>query len=215
VKTWFLGHFAWIFYRLLSWTWKLEIVEAPELKTALKNRRPFILAHWHGDELALIHFAGPYRIATMASKSKDGGIMAVVIQRLGGAVVRGSSSRGAISGYLGLIRLIKKSGYSCSFAVDGPKGPYHKAKPGALETSKNLQIPIFCSGISCEKAWVFTKAWNKALLPKPFSKVRIVWSGPFPIPQESDDVTSELWLTRLEKSLDVAKQQAQGFIADS
>lgn len=140
--------------------------------------------------------------------------MAHVLKRLGGAVVRGSSSRGAISGYLGLVRLIKK-GYSSSFAVDGPKGPYHKAKPGVLETSKNLQVPIFCAGVVYDRAWVFEKSWNKAYLPKPFAKVRIVWAGPFPIPQSHDDIHSPEWLQKLEKSLDAAKQQAQGFIADS
>lgn len=213
MRAWTLGLFAFFVYKTLSLTWRVKIQEPEELKKLLKEKSPVLLAHWHGDELALIQLAKSYRIVTLSSHSKDGSIMTLVLNLLGAKVVRGSSSRGAVSGYLGLIRQIKK-GYNCSFAVDGPRGPLHKAKMGVVETSKNLQIPIFCAGISYDRAWVFKKSWNQAYLPKPFAQLRIVWRGPLPIPPKSQELDNT-WLEKVESELCAARQQAPSFIAES
>lgn len=207
-----LGFLAWIMYKCLFVTWKIKIVEDPEMKGLIKNKKPFILAHWHGDELALIHLAKPYRIATLSSKSKDGSIMSFVLQKLGAQVVRGSSSRGAVSGLLGVIKLIRK-GYSSSFAVDGPKGPRHKAKPGILEASKNLKAPIICGAAYSDRAWVFEKAWNKAFLPKPFAHICIVWQKPWDYLPKDTNPNDPALLEKIESSIHAAKQQASGIIA--
>jgi lysophospholipid acyltransferase (LPLAT)-like uncharacterized protein len=206
VRAWILGHLAWLLYRSLSFTWRVSVQEPASLTQRLKDKKAVLLAHWHGDELALIQLSSRYQIATLSSHSKDGAIMTVVLKRLGAKVVRGSSSRGAVSGYLGLVRLIKK-GANCSFAVDGPRGPYHQVKLGVLETSKNLQIPIFCAG-------VFEKSWNKAYLPKPFAKLNIVWTGPIEIPNKQAEL-DEKWTREVAEQINAAHQQAQGFIAES
>lgn len=213
MRAWALGLLAFFVYKTLSLTWRVKIQEPEELKKLLKEKSPVLLAHWHGDELALIQLAKSYRIVTLSSHSKDGSIMTLVLNLLGAKVVRGSSSRGAVSGYLGLIRQIKK-GYNCSFAVDGPRGPLHKAKMGVVETSKNLQIPIFCAGISYDRAWVFRKSWNQAYLPKPFAQLRIVWRGPLPIPPKAQELDNA-WLEKVESELCAARQQAPSFIAES
>src|SRR5688500_9658578 len=54
VKQSILGVVAWLMYRLLSWTWRITWHEPACMRERLDQRRPFILAHWHGDELALL-----------------------------------------------------------------------------------------------------------------------------------------------------------------
>lgn len=213
MRAWILGHLAWLIYKSLSMTWRVSVHEPASLTKRLKEKKAVLLAHWHGDELALIQLSSRYQIATLSSHSKDGSIMTIVLNRLGAKVVRGSSSRGAVSGYLGLVRLIKK-GANCSFAVDGPRGPYHQVKMGVLETSKNLQIPIYCAGIFCDSAWIFEKSWNKAYLPKPFAKLNVVWTGPVEIPNKETEL-DEKWSHEVAQQINAAHQQAQGFIAES
>lgn len=213
MRAWLLGHLIWIFYRLLSMTWRLQLHETESMKSRMANREAFLLAHWHGDEYSIVQFAGRYRIATLVSKSKDGDIMAILFKLLGGNISRGSSSRGAVGGYLGLVRLLKK-GASSSFAVDGPRGPRHKAKIGIVETAKNFQLPIYSAGVACDRAWVSKKSWNQGYLPKPFAKLCVVWGGPL-LPPKKEEELNESWLLRVENELHVAHQQAQGFIAES
>ena len=95
----FLGIVAWLLYRALACTWRITWYEPACMREALRQRRPFIMAHWHGDELALLHAVKRYRLATLASPSKDGRIMATLLRLLGArvSVGSGSSEKGATS----------------------------------------------------------------------------------------------------------------------
>ncbi|MCB0341554.1 MAG: DUF374 domain-containing protein [Pseudobdellovibrionaceae bacterium] len=171
-----------------------------------------ILAHWHGDELALLHLVKPYRLATMTSTSSDGHLIDYVIRRLGGATSRGSSTRGGISALKGLVRLVK-SGHMASMAVDGPKGPYHLVKPGVFELSRLTGAHIVSVGVAVSSAFKFEKSWNKTYLPLPFSKVKIYFGKPWSVVLRSDDPKAEKWAGMLARDLDDANQQASKIIA--
>lgn len=207
-----LPYIVWIFYRTLSATWRVRLYESPEMQEMLKNNRSFILAHFHGDELALIHLARRYRIATIASQSKDGELMSKVLKLLGARTSRGSSSRGAVQALKGLVSLVKDGG-NCSFAVDGPKGPLHKVKPGVFEFSRILKIPIIPGGVICEKAWHFPKSWNKTFLPKPFAVVEIHWSTPIAAITKDIDPRDEQLALRLEEEIHRTKGSNSKVIA--
>lgn len=163
------------------------------MRAALDSHKTILFAHWHGDELVLFHFIGKYRVATMASTSKDGEIMNTAVNLIGGKTTRGSSTRGGISGLKGLIRLIKTESRNCSFAVDGPKGPIYEVKPGIFEMSRLLNAEIYPAGVACSSAWKFEKSWNKTFLPKPFSKIIVYWGTPLPpVSSELDPRSQEL-----------------------
>jgi lysophospholipid acyltransferase (LPLAT)-like uncharacterized protein len=178
------------------------------MKKAIQDRTPLVLAHWHGDELVLVNLMRRYRIATIASTSKDGEMMNTVIRLFGGVTSRGSSTRGAVGALKGLLTLAKK-GYNVSFAVDGPKGPIYKVKPGVFETSRLMKAPIFVSGIKCSSAIQFPNSWNKTYLPKPFSKIQIVWSGPWGPVNRTTDPRDTAIAQELEDLLGLAKSEAE------
>ncbi len=161
------------------------------MKQLLAERKPFLLAHWHGDELVLISLAKRYRIATITSTSKDGELMNQVLIWLGAVTSRGSSTRGAVGALKGLLKLMKK-GHNASFAVDGPKGPLHRVKPGVFEVAKLLACPIFYAGVYTSEKKVFAKSWNKTFLPYPFAKIKIVWGGPVLVDENQDPRQFEL-----------------------
>lgn len=211
-RKFFLPLLVFIIYRLLSWSWRIKIIEPEEMKRSLVDNIPFILAHWHGDELCLIHLTKTYKIATITSQSKDGELMTRVVHWLGGATSRGSSSRGGASALKGLIRLFKQ-GYTTSFAVDGPKGPYHRVKPGIFEMSRLLKSPIYVAGVATNSAWHFPKAWNKTFLPKPFAKVVIYWVGPISEIEKDQDPRCPQLAKSLEMKFNEAQLLAQQEIA--
>lgn len=214
MKKFFLSGLVFLLYRTLSWTWRIRLEEPPEMKKALAEGRPFILAHWHGDELALIHLARHYRIGTIVSQSEDGQIMNRVLIWLGARTARGSSTRGGVGALKGLIRLVRE-GANCSFAVDGPKGPIYQVKPGIFEVSRMLNLPIYWVGVSKSRAFEFPRSWNKTYLPKPFARICIQWSGPLdPVPENQDPRSLEL-AKDLERKLNAAKQQALVSIAEA
>lgn len=214
MKRFLIPAIVFILYRLLRWSWRVEMVEPEEMKVALREKKAFIYAHWHGDELALLQMFSLRPIATIVSTSDDGEMMNKLVTWMGGKTSRGSSTRGGVGALKGLIRLVRE-GFNCSFAVDGPKGPLHKVKPGVFEISRMLGLPIYWSGVACDRAWVFPKSWNKTYLPKPFARVRIVWLGPLPAIPDDEDPRSEHLALDLESKLNAARQQVKsGFFAD-
>ena len=208
LKSWLIPVLGFCLYKLLSWTWRCTLIEHPDFQKAIQERRPMVLAHWHGDELALISLVKRYRICTMVSTSKDGEIMNRVLHFLGGTTSRGSSTRGAVAALRGLLRLVK-DGYRPSVAVDGPKGPIYKVKPGVFEISKIIDGGVYPVGVATSSAWVFHRSWNKTYLPKPFAKVVFCWGSGVSALSRDEDPRSEERLLELENHLNQMKQQAQ------
>lgn len=207
LKQTLLGFLAWLLYKPLSITWRTRCEEPEAMREALRKRRPIILAHWHGDELALLQLVRRYRLVTLASPSKDGRIMATLLKLLGARTCVGSSSRGGAGGLKGLLRLARE-GHNCSFAVDGPRGPIYKLKPGVLETSRVLECPIYYASVSCNRAFHLRRSWNQGFLPKPFARIEIVWRGPVPALARGDDPRDPQVLARLEQLMLQAKREA-------
>lgn len=202
-----LGFLVWLFYRLWTATWRVQIEEPAEMKGFLNSKTPFLMAHWHGDELALIHLSRRYKIATITSTSKDGELVNTVLNLLGAKTARGSSTRGGVGALKGLLTLAKQ-GRNISFAVDGPKGPLHVVKPGIFEFSKLKSFPIFVVSVACKNAIYFPRSWNKTYFPKPFAKVAVVWKGPLPaVTKETDPRSSDL-AEDLKNQLFAAKHDA-------
>ncbi len=193
-------------------TWRVQNIEDPEMTKLVKNKKPFVLAFWHGDEIAVLPLIQIYSTCTMASTSKDGELMSRVLNLLGMKTSRGSSTRKGVQALKGLIKILR-SGRNAAVAVDGPKGPYHKIKPGVFEISKIAKGPVFAAGVVADRKWVFHKAWNKTYVPKPFAKVIIQWSRPLPTLQKSDDAKDPYFQTELEKRFDEALQEASRRLA--
>ncbi|MBC7742767.1 MAG: DUF374 domain-containing protein [Bdellovibrionaceae bacterium] len=202
-----LGFLIWIIYRSLYYTWTIKVLDDEDLASDRRDNNTFILAHFHGDELALVGLTPQYRIATMTSTSKDGELMNAVLLFMGGRTSRGSSTRGGVSALKGLITLMK-SGWNSSVAVDGPKGPLYEVKPGIFELSRFTKAKIYAGGVFCDRAWHFPKSWNKTYLPKPFAKIQVVWLGPIgPITKEDDPRSADL-AKALQNQLFAARQHA-------
>ncbi len=207
-----LGFLIWIIYKIISSTWRVTIFEPDDMKDLIQKKTPLILSHFHGDELVLISLVKKYKIATMTSTSKDGEIMNTALYLLGAKTSRGSSTRGGVSALKGLIQLCKL-GHSCSFAVDGPKGPIFEVKPGVFEVSRLLRAPIFACGVSVDRAWHFPKSWNKTFFPKPFSKIIIYWLGPGRWIDKSIDPRDPDLAKALQNQLFDARGQSANLIA--
>lgn len=207
-----LPYLVFVFYFALRLTWRIRIIEPESMKLALANQTPMVLAHWHGDELGIIFLLRRYRAAVMTSTSKDGELVNTIVRLFGARTSRGSSTRGGASALKGIIRLAR-SGWRPSIAVDGPKGPYHKVKPGVFEISKVTGGAIYPISVACSRAKVFEKAWNKTFLPLPFTRVVCVWGEPMAAVSRSEDAHSPDLAIRLERALTDAGQHARNLIA--
>jgi len=155
--------------RLLCATWRVRLLgPAPPYDTG-----PVVFCFWHGRQAGLFAHPRPRPVSVLASLSRDGALQARILARLGFDVHRGSSSRGGAAGLKSLIGALRR-GADAAFAVDGPRGPLHRAKPGAILAAKAADAAIVPITVRASRRWVFGKAWDEYALPKPFAVVEIV-----------------------------------------
>lgn len=207
IKSAVIAAIVFVVYRIWSLTWKKSLHPNPELDNDIKNNVPIIFAFWHGHELAMISYADHYKFATMTSVSSDGQLMARVLTWLGAKTSKGSSSKKAIQGLKGLIRLAK-SGYIPVVPVDGPRGPIYEPKPGVFELSKLLNAKIYPGGVATTSKISFEKSWNKTFMPHPFARVHLVWGKPLPPITKNDDPRSSEFSSQLKIAINAAGQLA-------
>ena len=134
-------------YRTLGASYRY-VVSRPERLDALLRGGPVVLAMWHDQAFAAarfldrrLHHAG-LGLTVIASQSRDGELVARLAGKLGIPVVRGSTSRGGRGAILALHRALVKHGSSPLLAPDGPRGPRHVAKSGAVLLAQFGQAPI-------------------------------------------------------------------------
>jgi len=161
-------------------------------------------ASWHRHAIFLFYFfrnLGDRLI--MISRSRDGEMTSTIARQFGYTPVRGSSSRGGGQALQQMIEVMNKGDkkYLCGTAVDGPQGPPRKLKKGMVAVARQtgaLFVPMACSG---DRVLTFPKAWDKTILPKPFSRMVIAFGEPVTIPEDIGDEDLKSMCQRLEDEL--------------
>jgi lysophospholipid acyltransferase (LPLAT)-like uncharacterized protein len=110
-----------------------------------------------------------------------------VLESFGFLTVRGSSSRGGMRALVAARKLMDEQGVGIIFTVDGPRGPRHKVKPGAVFLARLAGSPIVPVRVVMSRAKVFHRAWDKFQLPLPFSKCTIIYGDPVIVPDLGDN----------------------------
>ncbi len=170
-----------IFLLLFGLTWKLKWSGLEELKSARELSPKVLFAFWHSGLLGLCYAFRFRNAGIMVSKSFDGEWIARLATKLGYRVFRGSASR---DGAKGLMEMVKdKLDGDLALTVDGPKGPAEKVKHGIVTLAANTELPIVPLTIIAENAWRL-KTWDRFIVPKPFSKVTVLYGQHIKVPAD-------------------------------
>lgn len=171
------------------------------------DMHPVIFAAWHNRlPLSLImyrHYARqrrqPQRLAAIVSASKDGGIVARVLEYFGVQPVRGSSSRRGPQALLEL-KSWSKRGYDIAVTPDGPRGPRYVVQSGTISLAQLTGRPIVPA--SYDLRWKITlKSWDRFQIPLPFGRVVMKFGKPLLVPRESSDTERDRLCQECEKRL--------------
>jgi lysophospholipid acyltransferase (LPLAT)-like uncharacterized protein len=175
----------------------------------ISENKNFVLAFWHGTMLLPWYLHGSKRFAALTSKSKDGDLLARILKHWNYNVVRGSSSLGGEVA-LEIILDYAKNNYSISITPDGPRGPKHKFKAGAVITAKKSGIPLVLAGVGFRRKKILSN-WDKFEVPYFFSKVNIIYSDPIYLDEHlTYDETSTV-IRKCEDELNNLQKEAQNF----
>jgi lysophospholipid acyltransferase (LPLAT)-like uncharacterized protein len=145
--------------------------------------RPFIFAYWHSDLIVALRIGleelHRHPIVVMVSPSRDGLMMANLLGGGGMTVVRASSNRGGMEGFMAFARKLR-SGMNGSMAVDGPRGPRRIVKNGVIRLSQMTGVPIIPFAVGYERQ-VTIGSWDRLRIPLPFTTASAVCGTPIHI----------------------------------
>lgn len=192
-------------YRLLQvWarTLRFEIEDRAGVIGTPPNER-YIGALWHNRLLLLPFVIKRYlpvrRGAALISASRDGAILADLVERFDFEVVRGSSSRQGASAMRQLADIIA-SGQDVVITPDGPRGPAYELGQGIVflaQQSGAAVVPINMEYSSCWRV----KSWDRFILPRPFSTVRVIFGPPHRVAPTSNEEEFERERQRLQEAM--------------
>ena len=194
-----IGWTGWLLIQMLARTWRWQITGFEHFEKLEKANVPIIFAFWHGRILAATYFWRNRGIVVLTSENKDGEYIAHVIRRFGYGASRGSTSRGAIKGTIGLIKTLKR-GEPVAFTVDGPRGPRHIVQPGVAWLASYSQRPILPFHLEADHPKNL-KSWDGFQIPLPFSKVRVSIAEPIYVEKEAPEETLEAKRLELQNTL--------------
>jgi lysophospholipid acyltransferase (LPLAT)-like uncharacterized protein len=186
---------VWIVGR--SWRCRTSGAWAPA--AALERGERCIYAFWHARLLPLV-FAERHRgAAVLVSRSRDGELIARIIERLGYTTARGSSSRGGREGLLEMLSWAER-GRLLAVTPDGPRGPAEVVKPGLVWLASHTGRPVVPAAAAADRAWV-ARSWDRFRVPLPFARIEIAYGPPIEVPAGLEDEGVEAWRRRIEESL--------------
>jgi lysophospholipid acyltransferase (LPLAT)-like uncharacterized protein len=184
---------------------------AGHLQSVLASGRQPNLALWHGRILPATIYFRNRGVVAVTSQNFDGEWIARIMRRFGYAQARGSTSRGGARALLQLSRDMAE-GRPAAFTVDGPRGPAYQAQPGAVWLAKVTGNPIVPFHVEAEPCWT-AGSWDRAQIPKPWSRVAMVIGAPMDVPPDADEGMLETMRLELEQRLADLQQQALALLA--
>ena len=184
----------------LRYRWQFH----PEIAQA---GRPLIFATWHNRlPLSLLMYNGfvreyqrPRQLAAIVSASKDGAVVARVLEHFGMQPVRGSTSRRGPQALLELTTWAER-GYDLAITPDGPRGPRYSVQPGAIALAQLTGLPIIPA--ANHVGWkICANGWDRFQIPLPFSRATMKFGQPLRVPREASDEEREVLRQELEKRI--------------
>ena len=167
---------VWVLLWVLGLTWRYEVIAEEGITPVVFGQKagPEIYCFWHQCVLPCTLYFRRSHAVILISRSFDGELITRILRMFGFDAVRGSSSRSAREGLLGLKNIIE-SGNTAIFTADGPRGPIYQTKMGPIKLAQLTGAPIGAFHLQPEHAWVL-KSWDRFLIPRPFTRICVSWA---------------------------------------
>ncbi|MEP6602494.1 MAG: lysophospholipid acyltransferase family protein [Spartobacteria bacterium] len=163
----------------------------------------FIGALWHNRLLMfpfiLRRFFPNRHGAALISASRDGDLLTDAIKRFGFDVVRGSSSRLGATAIFQLSDVLARGG-DVVITPDGPRGPAYEIGPGTVFLAQKTGADILPLSMEYSACWR-VKSWDRFIIPRPFSTIRVVVGQRHHVAATSTDEEFEAERLRLQNAM--------------
>jgi lysophospholipid acyltransferase (LPLAT)-like uncharacterized protein len=179
----------WIIYTWVRTCRIVRVAGVENLEAALQKAPSLVPCYWHQHQLFCAKYLLDQRarglsVGWLISPSVDGELGAMMVRRIGGSVIRGSSTHTGARALRDYYQALVRDNVSPVLTPDGPRGPRFKFKPGAILLSQMSGRPMLPMAYAASRAWLVK--WDKFVIPVPFSRIAIAVGAPRYVPRVTD-----------------------------
>jgi lysophospholipid acyltransferase (LPLAT)-like uncharacterized protein len=185
--------------RVLGGTWRIERQDLVAYDHEIARGARCIFAFWHARMLPLVYTHRGRGIAVLVSRHRDGEWIARIIERLGFATARGSSTRGGEAGTLEMLTFAERGGL-LAVTPDGPRGPAERVKAGLVFLASKSGLPVVPVATASNRADVM-RSWDGFRVPHPFARVVVSYGTPIHVPRDLGRDGIESFRLRIEEAI--------------
>ena len=206
----FLAYLGYLYILFVGITSKIEIINEEFSNKKLKEKKPFILAFWHG-QLMMIGYVWKSKaiLNMLASSHSDGRFGAYIAGHFNLKNIAIEAKNKSPS--LRKIFKILNNGDYLGVTPDGPRGPNQKVSEGIIKIAINSKVPILPLGFASSKNFKL-KSWDSFLITYPFSKCKFIWGDPIIIPSTTKDNEIEKYKLFLQEKINYCMHIAKSKI---
>ena len=178
----YLSNTAYSILRLQEKLTHIENYNYPDME-------PCIFVMWHENQFLVHGIKNREKLSIQISNSIDGQVVSDVCEKWGFKVVRGSAGKkGSVESTIQMISRLKL-GENVAMMVDGPHGPLHKVKNGAVKVAQMSGAPIIpVHWYSPQKTFIKLPSWDKMRTPFGGCNILNVYGEPIFVKENASDI---------------------------
>jgi lysophospholipid acyltransferase (LPLAT)-like uncharacterized protein len=194
------------FLRLKAASWRLRSSGVAEnIDAQIAAGRPMIAVFWHGSYVPLFVLLRGRHARIFTSDSFRGRVIRAICRSYGyDAVLLADHARDQS---IERLRAGLRECSTAAIAIDGPLGPRHAVKRGAIQMAAELGFCLVPVGVAADRSRSVEGRWDRMEIPRWFARVGLVAGEPLVIPPAAA-TDPEPWKAVVASQIDRAMEEA-------
>lgn len=207
LKTGFISFFFVALLRLWSASWRKDDTELAYIDSLLNSGERLLFVFWHGKYLPLFTLLEGRNMMVFSSQSFRGEIIENICRRFGYASIQiPKHEPGEAYPFVKGALQLHNAG---ALVLDGPLGPYHDVKSGALRLASDLGFLLVPVSLASHPKLIMAGRWDKRELPHLFAKVVLCVGEPIHVPNHLSGEDISEWGARLRATMEKLDRKAE------
>ncbi len=212
ILIWLWGALITATLHLLRASWRVDTQGLQQFDRMLIEHTRVLVVFWHGSYVPLFALLKQRDATVLVSDSFRGRVLAEVCRRFGyrGVVVtrdRHGQDTAALQA--------ASASHTLALAADGPLGPLHVVKPGAVRFASTLGFAVVPAVAVGRRSWIAARRWDRMQIPCPFTRVALVIGSPIRIPADLDRLDFHAWQLCIADALNAVTRDARRLQTDA
>ncbi len=196
---------SWLL-RLQCATWRTKVEGIEDLDQILREGRRVMFTFWHGKYVPLFALLRGRSACVFTSQSNRGEVISDICRRFRYHCVQIPDNGRAYS--ISTMRRALVHHQNGGIAVDGPAGPYHRVKKGAIKLASELGYEVVPASVCARRRRVLMHRWDRLEIPGLFTRVGFAIGAPIQVPPDLCAEEVNRFTERLHQALESLDQRS-------